>query len=443
VNGLSPGKPGNAECAIENLVNSKNSPESIIRQGLRGEGILGFLGISTFAFGIYLVYLVFHEPKVINPIVVLFSVILWFAGIFSGFLGLYLAKNRKKEELRNLIANFRTKFPRLFQLLIGLAIDFWIFLIAEAVFWRCNVHENGRIVFQGDNPHFMVSDPDLGYKPRPEAEIHVRRIFDGKQAYDVLYHTDNFSRRITPALDLEERNLFALFFGCSITFGVGVQDDQTMEFFFSNKARKHRVYNYACSGYGPQSLLAKLRKNDLKKEIIPQKGVLYFVFFNDHLNRAVGSTWVYNVWVHDLPYFFLDGENRLLREGNFDTGRPVISFLYRIMWRVQTLSFSKIEFPLFYSESHFQLVARIFLESYRNFQEQFPGSDFFVVFFPGASYSRDLIPLLKTFGVPFLDYSGLIDITEKGYMIEGDGHPTPECNKIIGEKLASDLGYKP
>ena len=78
------------------------------------------------------------------------------------------------------------------------------------------------------------------------------------------YTTDAYSRRVTPIDHLEQRSSFLLFFGCSVTFGLWVNDDETMPY-VAQYASHYRPYNYGVSGYGSHHMLAQLQSRELKK----------------------------------------------------------------------------------------------------------------------------------------------------------------------------------
>ena len=78
---------------------------------------------------------------------------------------------------------------------------------------------------------FSQKDELLGYKPRPNARMASKMKLKGREIYNVTYSTDAYSRRVTPVRAVGQADKFILFFGCSFTFGAGVQNDETLPFF--------------------------------------------------------------------------------------------------------------------------------------------------------------------------------------------------------------------
>jgi hypothetical protein len=69
----------------------------------------------------------------------------------------------------------------------------------------------------------------LGMRPRPNIVRARHRLeVGGRLSFDVHYSTDRFGRRMTVVEAPERRRELALFFGCSVTWGAGVEDDQTL-----------------------------------------------------------------------------------------------------------------------------------------------------------------------------------------------------------------------
>ena len=76
-----------------------------------------------------------------------------------------------------------------------------------------------------------------------------------------LMHTVVASR---PSTILSSGAVFSSSLGCSVTFGLWVNDDETMPY-VAQYASHYRPYNYGVSGYGPHHMLAQLQSRELKK----------------------------------------------------------------------------------------------------------------------------------------------------------------------------------
>jgi len=268
---------------------------------------------------------------------------------------------------------------------------------------------------------FRFPDSDLGYRPLPNQHHAVWKQIDGKTIYQAVYTMDPFGRRVTPTQKRERRNQFLLFFGGSTTLGEGVQNKETLPFWAGTLAEKHTPYNYGFSGYGPQQMLAILESGRLKQEIQEKKGIAIYSFIDGHVNRAIGDMHVFNAWAGNAPFYVLE-DGQVVRKGSFLSGRPWLSKIYRFLGQRNLVRYFKINHPIRIHGEHIRLTAKMFEKAQDMLQEQFPGSDFYVLFWPGWTEFKDRLQKeLDELGVPYWDYSELLDREAPDMMIEGDG----------------------
>jgi hypothetical protein len=311
----------------------------------------------------------------------------------------------------------------------------------EAASWAANLVTAPSVETRLE-PNYFLPDDVLGNAPMPDVTSRVSKVVDGRTLYDVEYAIDARRRRITPVDDPGRRTRFALFFGCSFTFGEGVAERETLPFRVAELAPRYMPYNYGFQGYGPQQLLARLESSDLRSEVIEDDGVLIYSFIDSHVARAIGSMSVYSGWASAAPNYELDDAGQPVRRGNFTTGRPATSLLYSVLGRSQTLEYFRVELPPVVRDSHIELTARMLARSAALFREKFGAQRFVVVIFPGAELAPRLAPALERLGVDFLDYSELVDFDGQPqlYQIVGDGHPSARTYQEVARRLARDLG---
>ena len=339
---------------------------------------------------------------------------------------------------------------RLFQkavaLLVGIAFSVAILIFIEIFFRFMDRHgyigETMSVKYHYPR-EFEQHDELLGYKPRQNTKASSLAILKKKKLYEVTYSTDEYSGRITPVKNPSKRDNFLLFFGCSFTFGEGVNDNETLPCYLSELAIDYNPYNYGYMGYGPHQMLARLRETDIRKEIEEKKGILIYTFIDDHVNRAIGDLRTYD-WGYNSPYYAIDHNGKLIRKGNFTSGRPTLSLIYNIMRKSRIVNFFRINLPLCITDAHIRLTAGITEESYKTFKEKFKSDDFYVIFYPWASsrYAKRMMPYLRRAGIKYLDYStGLVKGEDhRKYLISmHDGHPGPMLNKIVAERIFQDL----
>jgi hypothetical protein len=301
----------------------------------------------------------------------------------------------------------------------------------------------GPLSFEGSYPHnFFQPDELLGYKPRPSAQVDSTKKLGDDLVYRVIYSIDEYSRRVTPTKNLEQRDRFILFFGDSFVFGEGVQDDETLPYHVSAMAPRYRAYNYGFSGYGPQQMLAKLQSDDLSREVAEMEGIVVYVFIDAHVERAIGSMYVYNAWGDQMPYYLMDWQGNLFRRGNFSTGRPLVSTLYAWLGQSEIAKYYHVNIPNELTSSHYYRAARIIAEARNTFQARYHSDDFYVVIYPDeGDYVEDMIPHFETLGLKYLNYDERIKLNvDEGLAIAGDGHPTGKAHHLVAGWIVTDLG---
>lgn len=289
------------------------------------------------------------------------------------------------------------------------------------------------------DPEYYQAHAALGWAPKPGIRTRAWKRVAGEPVYDVQYSIDALGRRVAPAADAGARRSFLLLFGCSVTFGEGVNDSETLPQFIAERAPLVRPYNYAFHGYGPQQLLARLETQDLRTEVAEPDGSLLYLFIDAHVSRAIGSMVVYTAWADTAPYYRLGLDNTPFRDGTLTTGRPATSVLYSVLGQSQLLKRARLDVPLAITERHIDLTARLLAASARRFHQQFGAGRFVVVVFPGSRHAGALSRALQRYGVDTLDYSTLFDASAPQYAIPNDWHPTPRAHQRLAEQLVTDL----
>jgi hypothetical protein len=362
-------------------------------------------------------------------------IIIWVFDAVSVLIGVVLA--------------FSRSFATLLNVFIGLGFTALLFFGVEQFFYHLN-HPSvpaeaaaapPQISFTGAYTHdFFQPDELLGYKPRTHARVDSVKKLGDELVYSVVYSIDAFGRRITPAENLDRRNRFILFFGDSFVFGEGVQDHETLPFYVSEMAPSYRVYNYGFSGYGPQQMLAKLQSDDLAQEVAATEGLVIYVFIDAHVERAIGSMYVYNTWGDRMPYYVSDWQGNLVRKGNFTTGRPLLSTLYWGLGQSEFAKYYQINIPRLTS-SHYYRTAQIIAAARNTFQAKYHSDDFYVVIYPDeGDYVEDMIPHFEQFGLKYLNYDERVKLNiDEGLAIKGDGHPTGKAHRLVAGWIAADL----
>lgn len=286
--------------------------------------------------------------------------------------------------------------------------------------------------------HSMMFDKDLGYKPKPDTAHTGTRTKDGKIIYSIKYSTDANSLRVTPLDTTKPRTKYAQFYGCSMTFGEGVQSNETMPYYFGKYDSTYRPYNFAYSGYGPHQMLARLETENVKKIVKENTGVGFYIYIDDHVNRVLGTMTNYSYNGGQAPYFH-EVNHQLKHDGLFKEGLKARSWIFEQLLKSNILKLFKIGYPFKITEEDYELTAEVMAEASRNYKKQFGNDNFYVIIYPTTINSTLIINLLKQKGVKVLDYSKLFNPLEKGFAIPFDEHPTALANEILIQQLVKDI----
>jgi len=281
---------------------------------------------------------------------------------------------------------------------------------------------------------------DLGFPPAANSVTHDKKEIEGVIAFDVEYSIDEHCRRITPKYD-SLSNEYALFFGCSITFGYGVNDTSTIPYSYQ-KAANSISYNYAANGWGMSNMLARFQREDLSLGVSEKDGVAIYIFFWDHIKRSIGSMDRFVEWVYPYPYFYLD-DGKIVRDRTFKDGRYWTSKFYELVYNSSIVEYFKINFPNELRSDHFDLTSEMIAESKREYKSQFGNDNFYVVIIPSfdetdESEYDEFFDYLDEKGLEYIDLRDFIEYGPE-YHLYGDPHPNAMYNEMISKEISRQI----
>ncbi|WP_460907613.1 hypothetical protein [Spirosoma areae] len=270
----------------------------------------------------------------------------------------------------------------------------------------------------------------LLYAAKLQPPIAGQDISAGKTV-PVSYHIDSLSRRYTPFDRTQANGKYALFLGCSFTYGEAVSDSGTLPYFFG-KQSGYRPYNYGVSGHSPSHMLGLLQTNNLRKEVTEKNGIAFYTYIDDHIARVLPTTrWINNSdgylpWVNPVS---------LAVEGSYAQKHPIRTKLVRWMYKSNVVNLFNINFPNQYNTDHYRHFVDVVQKSRELYQQQFGNDNFYVVIFPAYPLKPELRQLFDQAHLKLIDYSDLV-IWQTAY----DGmHPNSDAYRLVAEKLAEDV----
>jgi len=229
---------------------------------------------------------------------------------------------------------------------------------------------------------FTDADDQLGYVPHRNVRVTARKFYKSDLIYDVTYTIGANGLRITPPAPHANRGC-VLFFGDSITFGEGVNDDENFPYRVGlQTAGDFAVHNFGFSGYGPHQMLAKLQvKRETSIGCLPT----HFIYFciPEHVERVAGLAF----WDKHGPRFRLMSNGTVTRDGNFDTAPAFFPF-----WTALTDNFQAWQ-RLFgrnrsAKSADLDLLIAIIAEAARVTRKRYPESRFHMILWDGSDNDR-------------------------------------------------------
>ena len=317
---------------------------------------------------------------------------------------------------------------------------FIILFAAEFVFKL--VESNGVGVVQkndagvytgGDYLINYFTRTDIGSQAKPGIHSSVKSAPNGEIIYSANYTIGDDGFRVTP--NNRKSNAKKInFFGCSFTFGEGLNDDQTLPFFVAQQSQ-FAVKNYGFHGYGTQQAYAILTsRRDTGGSIN------LYLTSPWHAERAACVP----TYVKGSPRYVLE-EGVVKQQGycgdgkgsekSAETGYPVIekmlgkSTVYNLINRVVSKT----------TEQNKQLDLYVALIEKMDSLSKARGQEFVVGYikankkwFVGLNSNEAVVQRLKSKGIRVIDLTlaeTYEDINSKYYIHEIDKHPSSKANE--------------
>jgi hypothetical protein len=124
--------------------------------------------------------------------------------------------------------------------------------------------------------------------------------FNDRVTFQANYSINEYGLR-NGCLTNTPSNDAALFFGCSFTFGEGVEDKETLPCQFQTLNPKFKAYNFGFMGYGPQQTYLRLKDSSWSAGINNANATLIYTYIDRHVQRLIGSYSVYGWFGERIP----------------------------------------------------------------------------------------------------------------------------------------------
>ena len=160
--------------------------------------------------------------------------------------------------------------------------------------------------------NYQVQHDVLGAAPVPGIGAAASLTGGGETVYDVRYTIGKDGLRLSPPFN-EPAEGSVVFFGCSFTFGEGLDDDEAMPYrvgLLTNGA--YQIRNFGFHGYGASQMFSALQSGLVDNVLDRAPTVVIYQALPDHVARAAG---IYDFVVNHPRFALKDGA--IVRQGTF------------------------------------------------------------------------------------------------------------------------------
>lgn len=277
-----------------------------------------------------------------------------------------------------------------------------------------------------------------------QRQIHVTNANEQKRKYDnrppnndetVIYDSictiyPNRFRYTKCNLNSDENYIFL---GCSFVFGDGLNDDQTLPYYFSKLMNfEKNILNCGIPGRSSNSATSILESDIINHFVNQDSQTKYIIYFliDDHINRNFRITscqsepkdnWVYenSKWERVRQPF---GQIKLIFAGSYIFNKIFSDIIDK------------------YNEKYYENYMIESLEYLREITETKYKSKFIVAVCPGFRYGPMFISKLKKTNLDIISLPNSFNTAE--YQIKGDGHPNAKANKELANVLMNYINKK-
>jgi len=269
--------------------------------------------------------------------------------------------------------------------------------------------------------------PDVGLCPAPSHTTPSKLVIDHKTVFDVRYTMDKDGLRITPEANASPEATL-LCFGCSFTFGYGVEDNEAWPYRVGTLSKERvKAYNFAFHAWGPHQMLAMLESGRVARSVDPKgKVVGVFLVISRHVARAAGLA----PFATTGPRYVLDGDG-VRRDG-------MLVDRFRMLRWFPTIRKSEIYKRTVLSGSpgpeDEELFAKIVQAAKDRFETTYPGGRFHVLLWPNER-TKQLAPVLRRHRLD----SRVMVLPPGRHTLPGDLHPNARAYDAVAAFVLREI----
>lgn len=293
---------------------------------------------------------------------------------------------------------------------------------------------------------FWEPSAHLGWKPIKNNKVRSWATLKEKKIFDAYYTIDEDGLRDTPSSN-KKSNQCVSFFGCSFTFGWGLNDNETLPYFFGKQTnQKYKISNFAFNGYAANQMLSQIENGLMEINTTRcSQNIAIFSLMDDQIKRVLGET----IWTDRDPMFRIKNK-KLTYCGSFNnkwTAMP--EPLFKIKRKFELYTYLRKHFIEKINkntkENPEELEIAILNKSRQLLKEKYNTDRFIILIWNGFEDDDKIIEKLKA---NHFEYYLMSDILpdygyySTKYHIEHDWHPNKIANEIIAKFLAQKVSAK-
>jgi hypothetical protein len=290
---------------------------------------------------------------------------------------------------------------------------------------------------------FFIKDDLLGTVPPKSVRVRA-----ASRSFDVNYTIGSNGLRIAPPIEKDKHADCIAFFGCSFTFGQGLEDTETLPYQVGiQSGGQYRPFNFAFQGYGPHQMLAMIEQGRVGRIVDCSPKYAIYVAITDHVRRAAGKV----PYGKHSPRYKLDPDGNVRRDGNFDQNQRTPSpFESQVRWELDKSAIYRAlaNREQRVSEDDVRLTLAIVRRSRDLLAAEYPGIQFHVILWrpweEDAAIYRELQDGFRQMNIPVHLVEGILPgftlATAGKYAISPvDGHPNALANRIIANYVLTQI----
>jgi hypothetical protein len=319
-------------------------------------------------------------------------------------------------------------------LLFNLSIIIFLLGATEKGLQISQEHKPKWLYRAQDSPGFFIPSKVLGYAPNKNFVDTARTYWGDLPLCNAIYTTDEYGHRKTPSVTVTRNAKGIVFFGCSFTFGLGLNDDQVMPNILQKSVDSlYKVYNFAYSSYGAHHMLAAIESKMV--DTIVKTEPRYFIFqgIDDHVRRAINIGW----HSHDPRYIYNKNNGEVEFAGHFGDEKEPSGIMKKIYASELAGLFKKKHTDT----SDVKLYIAIIDKSKKLLQQKYPKSEFHMIYYDHPwDLSATIIKQAKAKGIIIHKITDIIPDYlphRSNYVINlpYESHPNARSNKIVANYI--------